>query len=149
MELQGKSQIQIEDYIEIILRRKWFIIIPFILSIIGIILALVLSPPRYKSSTLILVEPQKISEAYIRPTVITDIRDRLNTITQQVLSRTRLESVIKEFDLYHNKRERPNMDEIVGLMRKNVELNLKGDAKGKGLNSFEISYMGYDPETVM
>jgi polysaccharide chain length determinant protein (PEP-CTERM system associated) len=149
MELQGKSQIQIEDYIEIILRRKWFIIIPFILSIIGIILALILSPPMYKSSTLILVEPQKISEAYIRPTVIIDIRDRLNTITQQVLSRTRLESVIKEFDLYHNKRERPNMDEIVGLMRKNVELNLKGDAKGKGLNSFEISYMGYDPETVM
>lgn len=143
MELQGKNQIQIEDYIEIILRRKWFIMIPFMVSIIGIILALIIIKPMYRSSTLILVEPQKVPSDYIRPTVTVDIRDRLNTITQQVMSRTRLESIINEFDLYHDQRENYSVEEIVEMARRHIEISVKGK------DSFTISYSGDNPETVM
>lgn len=143
MELQSQKQIQIEDYIEIILRRKWFIIVPFMISIIGVILALIVIKPMYKSSTLILVEPQKVPADYIRPTVTVDIRDRLNTITQQVMSRTRLESIINEFDLYHDQREKVLTEEIVEMVRKNIEISVKGK------DSFTISYVGNHPETVM
>ncbi len=132
-----------EDYIEIVLRRKWFIITPFIVSVIGIIVAFRIIPPMYKSTTQILVEPQKVSESYVKPTITIDIKGRLDTISQQVMSRTRLESIIKEFDLFHSQRDKLTSDEIVELMRKNIEINVQGQA------SFIISYMGADPETVM
>ncbi|MBI5755309.1 MAG: hypothetical protein HZA12_00130 [Nitrospirae bacterium] len=149
MELPGQRQLQIEDYIEIILRRKWFIIIPFAASIIGIIIALIFIPPLYKSTTLILVEPQKVPEAYVNPTITADIKDRLSTITQQVMSRTRLESVVNEFNLYQDKKGKTAADEIVEVMRSNIVIDVKGDTKGKGLDSFTIAYIGYEPETVM
>lgn len=151
MELQGQGQIQqiqIEDYIEIILRRKWFIIIPFILSIIGIISTLTSIPPMYKSTTLILVEPQKVPESYVKPTITIDIGERVNTISQQVMSRTRLESIIKEFNLYPMEKKRLTPEEIVELMRNNIEIGIKEDARRKDLSSFTISYSGNNPETV-
>lgn len=143
MQIQEQKQIQIEDYIEIILRRKWFIIILFIVSIIGILLTLLLLPPMYRSTTLILVEPQKVPEAYVKATVTVDIADRLNTITQQVMSRTRLESIINELGLYREERERFDSEGLVELMRKHIKIDVIGK------DSFTISYIGYNPETVM
>ena len=145
MEHQGQSQLQLEDYIEIIIRRKWFVIIPFIISIIGVIVALITMAPIYQSTTLILVEPQKVPEAYVKATVTEEVQERLNTISQQVMSRTRLESVIKEFDLYHGKKDKMSSEEIVELMRKNIELSVKGDSKKSG--SFTISFSDNNPET--
>ncbi len=150
MEIQGQRQLQIEDYIEIIFRRKWFIIIPFAVSILGVILAIFFVPRTYKSSTLILVEHQKVPESYVASTVTVDITERLNTITQQVMSRTRLESVINEFGLYKEARDKRTNEELVELMRENIEIDVKNEGKkGEGVSSFSISYMGREPETVM
>ncbi|MDD5434132.1 MAG: GNVR domain-containing protein [Nitrospira sp.] len=149
MEHQGQTQIQFEDYIEIIIRRKWFVIIPFIISIIGVIVALLIMHPMYKSSTLILVEPQKVPETYVKATVTEEVQERLNTISQQVMSRTRLESVIKEFDLYHGKKDKMGSEEIVELMRKNIEVDVKGDPKKKELSAFSISFSDNSPEIAM
>ena len=147
MEPRVQRQVQLEDVIEIILRRKWFIIIPFLLSIVGTLLALIFIPPVYKSTTLILVEPQKVPEAYVKSTITVDINDRVNTITQQVISRTRLESIIKEFDLYKDAKDKLTSDEVVDLMRGNIEVAVKGGTRNS--SSFMIAYMGNNPETVM
>ena len=150
MEIQGQKQLQIEDYIEIIFRRKWFIIIPFAVSILGVILAIYFVPRTYKSSTMILVEHQKVPESYVTSTVTVDITERLNTITQQVMSRTRLESVINEFGLYKEARDKGTSEELVEFMRGNIEIDVKNEGRrGEGVSSFSISYMGRDPETVM
>lgn len=145
----GQSQIQIEDYIEIVIRRKWFLIVPFIISIIGIIIAVVIIKPAYKSTTLILVEPQKVPESYVKATVTEEVQERLNTISQQVMSRTRLESVIKEFDLYRGKKDKMGSEEVVELMRKNIEIDVKGDPKKKELSAFSISFIDKNPEIAM
>ncbi len=149
MEIQGQKQLQIEDYVEIIFRRKWFIVIPITVSIIGVILALFFVPRMYKSSTLILVEHQKVPESYVTPTVSIDITERLNTITQQVMSRTRLESIINEFGLYRKEKDTLTNEELVELMRGNIVIDVKSDKKGESLSSFSISYIGNEPETVM
>lgn len=151
MEIQGQRQLQIEDYIEIIFRRKWFIIIPFAASIIGVILALLFVPRSYKSTTMILVEHQKVPESYVTPTVTIDITERLNTITQQVMSRTRLESIINEFGLYKKEKDKVTDEELVELMRENIGLDIKSESKGgrDSMSAFSISYIGNDPETVM
>lgn len=143
MNIQDKNQIQIEDYIDIVFRRKWCIIVPFVISIIGVIAILLTTPPKYRSSTLILVEPQKVPESYIRSTVTIDITNRLNTISQQVMSRTRLEAVINEFDLYRDSKDKLTTEEIIENMRRNIEIDVKRK------DSFTISYQGKNPETVM
>lgn len=148
MEIQKPGLQQIEDYLEIFLRRKWFIIIPVALSIVGILLALIFIPKTYKSSTLILIEHQMIPEFYVTPTVDNDIASRLNTITQQVMSRTRLESIINEFGLYRNVKDKLTNEELVELMRKSITLDVRSGRSGQG-SSFAISYIGGEPETVM
>ena len=44
-------------------------------------------------------------ENFVRPTVTADLNERLNMITQQILSRTRLERIIQEFNLYERERQ--------------------------------------------
>ena len=149
MEIQGPKQLQLEDYIEIILRRKWFVIIPFVVSIIGIIVTLLIVPRSYKSTTMILVEHQKVPESYVNPTVTADINERLNTITQQVMSRTRLESIVNEFGLYNKEKSNIANEELVGMMRGNIEIDIKGGGRGERTSAFSISYVGSNPETVM
>ena len=92
-------QLDMKSYFDIAVRRKWFIIIPFlVITLISVGLAYLL-PPIYKSTTLILVEPQKVPTDYVKPTVTSKIEERLYTISQQILSRTRLESIINELNL--------------------------------------------------
>ncbi|MCP4178958.1 MAG: protein GumC, partial [bacterium] len=84
---------------EIIFRRRWIIIIPFLIaSITGCYFAITL-PKIYQSSTSILIQPQKVPGDYIKSIVSTDINSRLATISQQILSRSNLEKIIDRFKL--------------------------------------------------
>jgi polysaccharide chain length determinant protein (PEP-CTERM system associated) len=133
----------IENYFKMGLRRKWYIIIPFALSIIisyGVYKHL---PKEYKASTLILVRAQKVPESYVRATLTEPVTDRLNTISQEILSRTRLELVIKEFNLYSDWVNKSHMEEIVDMMRTKIGVKVERES------AFSISFEGRDPRTVM
>ncbi len=138
----GKS-FNIHDYIEIFLRRILYIIIPFVLISIGAILYAWNAPKLYRASTLILVTPQKVPEAYVRPTVTSRIEDRLQSIGQEIMSRTRLEQIISEFKLYRGEAKSLAPEEVVESMRKNIQVGIKGRE-----GYFTISYIGKDPRTV-
>jgi polysaccharide chain length determinant protein (PEP-CTERM system associated) len=89
-----------QDYIELFRLHKWWLVLPLI---VGGAIATAYSysiPPIYRSSTLIMVERQKVPEGYIQPTVTSTVQERLNTISQQVTSRTNLERIIQQFNLY-------------------------------------------------
>jgi len=89
-----------EDYLAMAWRRKWWIIIPFVfISIIGTAIVLRL-PKIYRSSTLILVVPQRVPSNYVKATVTSDIQDRLHAISQQIMSRTTLLNIIEQMGLY-------------------------------------------------
>ncbi len=89
----------IAPYINLGLRRKWWIIIPLILSVLGGVGFLWISPKTYRASTLILLEPQSIPDSFVRSTVTEGVEGRLRTITQQIHSRTNLEKIIEDFKL--------------------------------------------------
>jgi polysaccharide chain length determinant protein (PEP-CTERM system associated) len=133
----------IHDYIEIFLRRIWYILIPFTVILAAAILYAFSLPNMYRATTLILVTPQKVPESFIRPTVTSRIEDRLQSIGQEIMSRTRLEQVISEFKLYSEEARFLSREEIVELMRKNVKVELKGKE-----GYFMISYVGKDPKMV-
>lgn len=140
----------IHDYIAIGLRRKWYIIIPLILCLAGSYGVYKYLPKVYKAATLILVQPQRVPETYVRPTVTETVASRLNTISQEILSRTRLEQVILEFNLYSEIRDKVPMEGIVETMRKSIEVKVLGNPRSeRDQTSFSISHEGKDPRTVM
>lgn len=145
---QTERTSDIHDYFEIALRRKWYIIIPFILSMVcsfGIYKNL---PKVYRATTVILVQPQKIPEDYVRPTTTQLGPDRLNTITQEILSQSRLEQVIRELNIYPQFQGNNNIESAVAGMRKAFEIKMHS-GQGQTLSSFTISYYGPEPKTVM
>ena len=106
-------------------------------------------PDQYRSETLILVIPQRVPEEYVRSTVTDVVEDRLRTISQQILSRTRLEQVIEEMDLYPQKREALPMQDVVEDMREQIELELVQGSARDPVNAFRLSYEAGDPQTAM
>ncbi len=97
---EKSGTIQIDHYVELALKHRWLLIIPFCLAmVIGIILIFVL-PKVYEASTLILVKPQSVPTDYVQSIVTSDIEARLSTISQQILSRTNLEKIITQFNLF-------------------------------------------------
>jgi polysaccharide chain length determinant protein (PEP-CTERM system associated) len=132
-----------EDVLLILRRRIWFLLVPF--AIVAAATAVVSRklPDQYRSDTLILVVPQRVPESYVRSTVTSRIEDRLQSISQQILSRTRLERIIQDFNLYAEERKTGIMEDIVQKMRLDIRVDVvKGDA-------FRVSYIGRDPRTVM
>ena len=137
------KRFDIQDYLEIGLRRRWYIIIPFVFSIILAFALYKYLPKVYKATTLILVQSQRIPENYVRATLIEPVTDRLNTISQEILSRTRLERIIKEFNLYSDMVNKLHMEEIVDMMKTKIGVRVEKES------AFSISFEGRDPQTVM
>ena len=135
----------LHDYLEVFLRRLWYLVIPFIAVLVGTGIYAFTVPKEYKATTLILVTPQKVPEDFIRPTVTSRIEERLQSIGQEIMSRTRLEQVISEFRLYESEARSLRREEIVEFMQKNIQVQLPGKAKE---GYFTISYIGKDPKVV-
>lgn len=146
---QDQQTFDIHTYIDIALRRKWYIIIPLVLSVAVAFGAYKRLPKIYSATTLILVQPQRVPTDYVRPTITDSVTSRLNTISQEILSRTRLETVIQEFNLYANLRSKVPLEEIVETMRRAVEVKVLSRPNDRGQNSFSVSYEGEEPRTVM
>jgi len=101
---------KILNYLDIARRHKWIVIISFVICTVAATVLSIYMPVFYRSSTLILVERQQVPEKYVMPTDKTPFSDRLNTISQQILSRTKLEEVLHQLNIY---------DEIVHEMHEN------------------------------
>ena len=141
---------QISDYVDLLLRRKWWIIIPAIVVPMTVYFVGRKIPKVYKSETMILVAPQKVPTDYVKPTVNGDVTDRLQTLSQQILSRTRLDSVIDEFNLYSNLKGHYTRDQIIEKMRSDITVEIVADPRPerRSIGAFRISYMGNNPHTV-
>jgi polysaccharide chain length determinant protein (PEP-CTERM system associated) len=172
-----QKDFSLKDYLDSVWRRKWWVLLCLVVGTIVATLYSYTIPPLYRSSTLILVEPQKIPPSYVNSTVTASLEDRLSTISQQLLSRTNLEKIISDFRLYE-----PNTATPGGLegIRTRIEtalqqlLNTRGhttptepptwepsqyvermreaidiSVMGKNKNAFSITYSGPDPQTVM
>src|SRR5262249_20219644 len=123
----GSGQISLEHYVRLLLHRKWWIITTFLVVTVGTVVVVAKLPNIYTSETLILVDPQKVPEAYVSPTVSGDVRSRLSTLEQQILSATRLQKIIDSLKLYPELRGKMAREEIITMMRKDVQITLVSD----------------------
>src|ERR1700686_2401375 len=88
------------EYWAAVQRRRWWIVLPLFLCWLCVWGISWLLPNAYESQALILVEQQKVPDQYVVANVSVDLQDRLQTMTQQILSRTRLQATIDRFHLY-------------------------------------------------
>jgi succinoglycan biosynthesis transport protein ExoP len=133
---------EIADYFQIVLRRKWWILLPA-LTVASIMAVVSVNLPRYyKSSTVIGIDAQKVPQEFVRNTINSDVVQRLQTISQEILSRTRLQKIIDQYGLYKDK-SRLTQEDVIELMRKDIQLDVvedKSDRPTRSLGGFKITY---------
>ena len=103
LEEVSSGSFDLQHYLGVVRRRHLHFLIPLFLGWAVVWGASWFLTPRYRSSTLILVEQPTMPKDYVTPNVNDDLQDRLRSITQQILSRTRLLHIIDQLNLY----ERP------------------------------------------
>ena len=112
----------VKKYLEMAWRRRFWVIIPFLVVILAALLYALKTPSIYEAKTLILVEPQKVPQEFVKSIVPIGVEERLRTISQQLTSRTNLEAVIKEYKLYVE--SDALLETKVELVRKRININV-------------------------
>jgi polysaccharide chain length determinant protein (PEP-CTERM system associated) len=108
-----------------------------------------LLPATYQSTATILIERRQVPAAFVQSTITGGIDYRVQTLTQEVLSRSRLESLIDQFDLYQDLRQQVPLEQVVERMRQDILLNQTGGQKGDqgdSISALAISYKARDPQ---
>lgn len=139
--LPGKK-FNLEEIVRILRRRWWVAVPPIVLGVAaGIYLAGQVAL-QYRSEALIMVVRQRIPDTYVKSMVTTNAEDRLPSIKEQILSRSRLERIINDFDLYPTARAKGIMEDVIQQMRdEDIRITLEGR------ESFRIAYKSHDPRT--
>jgi polysaccharide chain length determinant protein (PEP-CTERM system associated) len=135
----------VADILHLIVQGRQFILVPIALGLAAVPLLSRYAPARYRSEALILVIPQRVPDNYVKPTVSQTVEERLPAITEQILSRSRLERIIVEMDLYKRERSRQVMEDVVDAMRRDVATSAVG--KDKDVDSFRVSFVSDHAET--
>jgi polysaccharide chain length determinant protein (PEP-CTERM system associated) len=126
-------------------RRYWHFLIPLFLGWATVFALSWLLPSVYRSGTLILVQQPKVPQQYVVPVVSSDLQERLNSITQQIISRTRLEGIINKLNLYSDERVHKTPDDLVQRMRKDIDIELVRSTGDKEVTAFNVYYSSRDP----
>jgi polysaccharide biosynthesis transport protein len=145
LEENNSEPFDLQRYLDVARRRYPHFLLSLFIGWLLVWGASWILPVRYKSGTLILVEQPTMPKDYVVSNINEDLQDRVQNITQQILSRTRLLKIIDEFDLYGGSRVRHTPDEKVALMRKGIDIELVRDTRNFQITAFKIDYSASNP----
>ena len=146
----------LQDYMIFLQRRRWFIVVPWlVIFCIASVIAYLL-PPLYQSKATILIESHKVPKDLVRTTVSGYAEERIKTITEQILSRQTLEQIIKDFRLYPDLQGKKPIEYILSKMRKDISVRMvsakvPSSRIGRQVEinvAFMVFYEGRDPKKV-
>jgi polysaccharide chain length determinant protein (PEP-CTERM system associated) len=132
-----------EELLRLLWFRRWIVIVFAIFTTLGAVALSMQIKNVYRSETLILLVPQRVAEAYVKTTMTVRIEDRLRSLQEEILSRTRLEKVINDFNLYPELRAQQPMEEVVAIMKTNIDVDTVRD------DAFKVSFTSGSPRTAM
>jgi uncharacterized protein involved in exopolysaccharide biosynthesis len=151
------SKIEIKDFRSFFRRRKKSIMITFLL-IFGLIGSrAILLPSIYRSEATILIEGQQIPQDYIKSTVSSYAQERLELITRQVMTQSKLMEIIKKFDLYRKLRDKITTQKLIEKMSKDISLETissqvidkKTGKQREATIAFTLAYNGQNRSKVL
>jgi len=132
------------EYLKIIFRRKWVFIIPVFIGLVIGIVAGFLMPPKYQSSTVIMVEEEKVINPLIQGLAVsTSTSDRMRTIKEVLLSWRSLVALAKKLNLDKNAESQGEFEKLIFSLRDNIGVQLRGT------NFIKLSYEGKDPQQTL
>jgi polysaccharide chain length determinant protein (PEP-CTERM system associated) len=142
----GHRELTFEDYMAILRRRLWVIVIPIVLVGVGTYLYSQGIPNLYTSQTLVMVEQPKVPDTYVKPVLPEQFDQRLGTMREEILSRSRLEAVIERLGLFKGA-VGASTEDMVGWMRRSISIKpVRSVVEGSGaLPGFRIGYTDNDP----
>src|SRR5713101_1575781 len=115
-------------YFDIIYRHRLSSLCTLTMGSALALIAAILLPSVYRSTTLVMIQPQEVPSEYVSAPVTGHIRDRLQALSQIALSRTRLEQIITQFGLYGSLRGRgAPMEEVVDDLRRHIRIDIPED----------------------
>jgi len=129
-----------DDLARLAFRRVWLLILPVAIGTAGALGVSERLPNKYRSETVIMLLPQRVPDSYVKSTLTEKLEDRLVTLESQILSRSRLERIILDLDLYRDRRSRMPMEDVVQRMRDDISVK----TEGKEALSFRLSYISND-----
>ncbi|MGA2908872.1 MAG: Wzz/FepE/Etk N-terminal domain-containing protein [Terracidiphilus sp.] len=142
----GHRELTVEDYGGILKRRFWLILICAITFLgVGIGVAYIITP-QFVSQTLVLIEQQQVPTDYVTPVVTQDLGERLASMREQILSRSRIEPIIEQFNLYAG--HGATMDDRVELTQKAIGVKpIPSSQNSHGMPGFFVTFKAQDPRT--
>jgi uncharacterized protein involved in exopolysaccharide biosynthesis len=144
----------LEFYLAVIRRRWAFFLIPFAaVLILGTLVAMLL-PPLYRSEARILVQSQQIPLDLVQSTVTASAEERIEVITQRIMTRNHLKSIVDKFKMFPRWRGGVSNSDLVDLMRDRtsvtpVALSLRGSPNRRAVNStmaFTVAFEYENPK---
>jgi polysaccharide chain length determinant protein (PEP-CTERM system associated) len=135
-------ELTIEDYKAILRRRIWILVIPAVVCAIAAYTVSLFLPSRYKSETVVLVEEPTVPESIVKPVIGGDVNQRLATMQEQILSRTRLQQIIEKFGMYKEETRQLSMEDMVERLRKSITVSPvrpMAETRSSGLPGFTVS----------
>ena len=135
------------EYLRLIWRRRYFVLVPLIIISSALCYAIRKLPNVYESTTVIIVDPPKVSPNYVQPVNQIDLNSRLSTIQKQVTSRTELQRIINRYGLYQELTSRNvPLEVVIDEMLRHIYV--RPFSASSGVYAFSISFRGSDPRTV-
>lgn len=139
--LQG---LQLLDYLEILRRRKlWIVMTALGVFVMGLVVAVRL-PSVYHSETTIVVDPQQVPDSIVPSTVSSSVLDRLSTMRQLVLSPTRLANLMDQLHLFTDQKNKQDVQQLVAGMQRSITIEV-AESGSRSLSAFKIGYNSHDP----
>lgn len=146
---ESRRSTGLDIVLEVWSRRKWLAILIFAGTFAAVVSIVKFLPDVYRASAKVLIERQQIPEAFVRSTVTSVVETRLQTMRQEILSRSRLENLITRFDLYTDMKKQASLERVIQRMRRDIQVELKQverEARDVASSTFTISYSGSDPQ---
>lgn len=143
----GHRPLVLDDYLSILKRRAWLILVPTLLLPIVAYAISYLIPPQYLSQSLVLIEGQKVSEGFVKPVVDSDLESRLDAIKEQLFSRSRLQPIVERYNLYPS--GHGSVDDRIDLVRKDIEIRpiTSHITASTSLPGFTVAFKASDAHT--
>jgi uncharacterized protein involved in exopolysaccharide biosynthesis len=141
----------LSDYISIVWRRKFYLLIPFIVVLAATMVTVFALPPVYQSMGTILIESQQIPRELVQSTVTSFADERIQIIKQRIMTSQQLFSIISKFNLYKDEINTTARSEILADMRnrvliERVSANVKNNRRNAStLIAFTVSFEHGDP----
>jgi polysaccharide chain length determinant protein (PEP-CTERM system associated) len=112
----------VEDYIDIARRHKGWIFGPFLFTLVASVVGVYLWPDSYISQAVVKVVPQQVPQNMVPSAINQEMTDRINSMSQTILSRTVLTTIINTFGLYPSERSRKPIEDVIEDMKKKIQI---------------------------